>query len=172
MQRKAIAGGELPLGHARSLGVSDALQLELAPVQLPWLIDELEEMRGPLEEEVQRAGAGCAASGPNETDRRDLEYELRLLRLMRARLPAASHQEPFVFIGPSGMVQDVVHGTMRNVAGALSELASGRVSDDPESRAGLRDTAAAAAAWVDTFLECQAVVGFKFDPHADPMTAW
>jgi hypothetical protein len=172
MQSEPIAVGVPPSGSVSGLGVCDALRVELQPVQVSWLVDELEEMRGPLEEEVQRAGAGCAASGPNETDRRDLEYELRLLRLMRARLPAASHQEPFVFIGPSGMVQDVVHGTMRNVAGALSELASGRVSDDPESRAGLRDTAAAAAAWVDTFLECQAVVGFKFDPHADPMTAW
>ena len=56
------------------LGVCDALRLELAPVQLPWLADELDEMRGPLDEALARARADDAAE-----DAAGHKYELRLL---------------------------------------------------------------------------------------------
>jgi hypothetical protein len=169
MQRKPIAVGDPPSGRARGLGVSYVLELELAPIQLPWLIDELDELRGPLEEELQRERAACEASGEDGTEQLDAkEYELRLLRLMRARLPSYAGDQPVHFVGPSGMVETVVRGVMRNVASAVSELASERRPDE----IALRDAAAAAAAWASSLVDCLEVVGFNFDPEAYPMRSW
>ena len=73
------------------LGVCDVWRLELTAEQWPWLVDELEELRGPLEEALQRAYAEQVLHRTDaladEISAR--EYELRLVRLMRAQLPAA-----------------------------------------------------------------------------------
>lgn len=143
------------------LGVCDALRLELAPVQLPWLVDELDEMRGPLEEALLRARADEAAD-----DVAAHEYELRLLRMMRAQL---ADGRTTVFVGPTGMVDEAVGGAMRNVVGALAELVGDRDVADGER---LRETAAAADAWVRTFVDLRAVVAFNFDPEAEPSRPW
>jgi hypothetical protein len=143
------------------LGVCDALRLELAPVQLPWLADELDEMRGPLEEALLRARAGESAD-----EAAAHEYELRLLRMMRAQL---ADDRTTVFVGPTGMVDEAVRGAMRNVVGALAELVGDRDAADGER---LRETAAAADAWVRTFVDLRAVVAFNFDPEAEPSRPW
>ena len=143
------------------LGVCDALRLELEPVQLPWLADELDEMRGPLEEALARA-----REAGSEDEATAHAYELRLLRMMRAQL--GDRPAPLVFVGPTGMVDEAVHGTMRNVVGALAELAHGSAADPRR----LRDAAAAADAWVRTFLDLRAVVAFNFDPEAEPSRPW
>lgn len=143
------------------LGVCDALRLELAPVQLPWLADELDEMRGPLEEALARARADDATD-----DAAGHEYELRLLRMMRAQL---ADERSTVFVGPTGMVDEAVGGAMRNVVGALSELVHDREAADAER---LRETAEAANAWVRTFVDLRAVVAFNFDPDAEPSRPW
>jgi hypothetical protein len=161
MQTEPIAGGAVPSGTVHGLGVCDALRIELLPVQLPWLIDELEEMRGPLEEAL-----GCASPGDEAAA---LRYELRLLRRLRAQLPPAGHAGPFTLVGPAVMVGEVVRGTLRNVAAALAELAQARPAADPEP---LRATAAAAAAWTRTCLDCRAVEAFSFDPEAEPHGIW
>ena len=143
------------------LGVCDALRLELAPVQLPWLADELDEMRGPLDEALARARADDAAE-----DAAGHEYELRLLRMMRAQL---ADERSTVFVGPTGLVDEAVRGAMRNVVGALSELVHDREVADAER---LRETADAANAWVRTFVDLRAVVAFNFDPEAEPSRPW
>jgi hypothetical protein len=143
------------------LGVCDALRLELTPVQLPWLADELDEMRGPLEEALLRARADEAAD-----DAAAHEYELRLLRMMRAQLV---DDRSTVFVGPTGLVDEAVRGAMRNVVGALSELVHDRGAADGDR---LLETAAAANAWVRTFVDLRAVVAFNFDPEAEPSRPW
>jgi hypothetical protein len=148
-------------GTVCGLGVCDALKLELAPVQLPWLADELDEMRGPLEEALLRARAEESAD-----EAAGHEYELRLLRMMRAQLV---DDRSTVFVGPTGMVDEAVRGAMRNVVGALSELVHDRDRADEER---LRETAAAANAWVRTFVDLRAVVAFNFDPEAEPSRPW
>src|SRR5688572_5440631 len=103
-------------GTVRGVGLSDALILELEAVQVPWLVDELDEMRPPLEEEWQRATDAFAAS-TDERDREELEereYELTLLRMMHDGLPASHHDTPVTFAGPSGLVSDAVRGAMQN----------------------------------------------------------
>jgi hypothetical protein len=148
-------------GTVCGLGVCDALRLELAPVQLPWLADELDEMRGPLEEALLRARADESAD-----EAAGHEYELRLLRMMRAQLV---DDRSTVFVGPTGMVDEAVRGAMCNVVGALSELVHDRDGADEER---LRETAAAANAWVRTFVDLRAVVAFNFDPEAEPSRPW
>lgn len=149
----------VPTGTVHGLGVSDALRLKLQPVQIPWLVDELEEIRGPLEETLRIASANSDAEVVEE-----VEYRLRLLRKLRGELPEGEHGEFVLFTGPSGMVLDAVEGTMDNVVAALAEQVARR---KPNAR--LRDTAAAAHAWVETFLDCKAVEGFDFDPTSDPI---
>jgi hypothetical protein len=171
MQAEAIAGGATSSGTVRGLGVCDALSVELQPCQLPWLIDELEEMRGPLEDELQRLRCGCDGGDREELERS--EYELRLLRMVRAQLPGAGRQErPVELVGPSGMIGEVALNTMRHVVDVLSDLAHARPAADPQVAARLRDTAAAANAWVRTVLDCRAVEAFSLDPDADPTAAW
>jgi hypothetical protein len=162
-------GGSVPFGSVCGLGVTDALRLDLAPVQLAWLIDELEEIRGPLEEELQRARARCADDpGELAADKLDAsEHELRLLRMMRAQLPASDHGGRVAFVGPTEMVLDLARETMRNVVDALSELVRGKAMCDPDWHDRVRHTAEAAIAWVQTFLECENVELFRFDPAGE-----
>ena len=55
MHDQRIAGRER--ASVSGLGVCDVWRLELTAEQWPWLMDELEEIRGPLEEELRRAWA-------------------------------------------------------------------------------------------------------------------
>ena len=66
MQDQGIAGlpgASVPSGSASGLGVCDVWRLELSAGQWPWLADELDELRGPLEEELQRARMARERSG-------------------------------------------------------------------------------------------------------------
>jgi hypothetical protein len=138
------------------LGVCDALRVQLAPVQLSWLIDELEELRGPLEEQLQRVPAGA--------DREALMIELAVLRRLRAQVPAADGDTGAVLCGPAETVATLVRGALRNSVAALAELVHGPLRSDSVTREELRRTAAAAAAWTTTYLDRQAIEGYAFDP--------
>jgi hypothetical protein len=174
MQGELIAIDAPAALRVGGLGVCDALRVELDAVQLPWLIDVLEEMRGPLEEQLQRARADHERDNDEDTARElnEREYELRLVRLMRSRLAIPSDASPVTFVGPSAMVFDVVVATMRNVTATLGELAEGRAGNGHERDDHLRLAAAAALAWVDTFVACRAVTSFNFDGDADPGRQW
>jgi hypothetical protein len=165
MQRKPIGVGDPPAGSVRGLGVCDALELELLPVQVPWLIDQLEELRGPLEEQLQRE----VATEPADEGRVEaIEYGLRLLRLIRESLPSSGSTDAVRFVGPSGMVERVARGTLVDAASTVSELAAA----DPLDLIALRDALAAAAAWATSLLACTQVTGYGFDPEADPAQQW
>lgn len=172
MQSEATAIHVPPSGGVSGLGVCDALRLELEPVQVPWLIDELDVLRAALEEAAHLA-LGDAQSGADQADDAlcEREYELELLRRMRAGLLEAVGSEPTVFVAPSVMADRVVRASMRSVAAALSELADGHVHGERD-HGRLERTAEAASAWVQTFLDCQAVTSFNFDPSADPGRQW
>ena len=166
MQSEPIAITAPPSGRVRGLGVCDALRLELDAVQVPWLIDELEETRGPLEEELQHVGE-------DENGQRErCLYELRLLRLMRAQLPAADHTGPAVWHGPSGMVCELAHATLARVAETLAEFVGQGRGATAEGRERLRELGAAVQAWAHTVADCHDVELFRFDPDADPHARW
>ncbi|MGH2944723.1 MAG: hypothetical protein ACRDPC_00315 [Solirubrobacteraceae bacterium] len=165
------AGASAPGRSVSGLGVCDVWRVELSAVQWPWLVDELEAARGPLEEALQRAWAEQAvddgeAVAENVAAR---EYELRLVVMMRAQLPAHDHEEGVVFVGPADLLRELVSGTLRRVVDALGDCVDAQRLTDAESRERLVVTAEAAEAWARTFVECQKVETFHFDPDADPM---
>jgi hypothetical protein len=69
------------------------------------------------------------------------------------------------------MVLELIRDTMRHVVDALTALVHEKAVGDPAWGARVRETAEAASAWVQTFLDCKAVERFRFDPEADPVAA-
>lgn len=167
MRDQGIAEGVSVSG----MGVCDAWRLELSAVQWPWLLDELDEVRGPLEEALRRAWAQQAADDSEAvTDEvATLEHELRLVRRIRAQLPAADHAERVVFVGPAEQLRNLVRGTLRNVVDALNDALNSQRLGDRDARQGLIDTARAASEWVRTFADCQELERFSFDADDDPL---
>ena len=153
------------------LGVCDVWRLELTAVQWPWLMDELEEIRGSLEEELRRAWAQQAvddsAGAAQEVTAR--EYELRLMRLMREQLPAGGHGG-VVFVGPAELLRELVPAVLSNVVDVLSSCVAELRPTEAESRARLLKTAAAADAWARTLIDCLEFEAFSLDPRADPVS--
>ena len=175
MQDQRIAGlpgASVASGSVSGLGVCDVWRLELSAVQWPWLADELDELRGSLEEQLQRARAAHDVD-PSDNTAEELsarEYELRLLRAMRAQLPACNYRGGVVFVGPAELVRGLVAGTLCNVVRALSELVGApRRLSDRKARALLGGTADAARSWAQTFVDCQELEDFTFGPAAHPL---
>jgi hypothetical protein len=175
MQDQGIAGlpgASVPSGSVSGLGVCDVWRLELSAVQWPWLADELDELRGPLEEELQRARVAHDVD-PDDNTADELsarEYELRLLRAMRAQLPACDYRGAVMFVGPAQLVRGLVAGSLCNAVGALSELAGApRRLSDRKARGRLAATADAARSWAQTFVDCQELEDFSFEPPGDPL---
>ena len=155
MQGNRIGNDGSAAARVRGLGVCDVLRVELAAVQVPGLIAELEELRGPLEEQRLRAVA--------EDDVDEVEHRLACVRGMRAQLPRSDEAAPVVLVGPADLVLETARGAARNAADELAE-ALRRSADDPEA---VRERAAVALAWVDTWMDCRAVESFSFEPEAD-----
>jgi hypothetical protein len=150
-------------GSVRGLGVCDVLRLELLPVQLARLIDELDRRCGDHLD---------VPAAPRPDEGMDAEhYELWLLRRMRAELPDRDHAARFGWSGPTGLLTDVVRACLRTAAAELAALAA----DLPRGRgpnSQLAALASEAAAWTSTVLDCAAVESFTFDPRADPARSW
>jgi hypothetical protein len=169
MQGNRIGIDGSAAARVRGLGVCDVLRVELAAAQVPGLIAELEELRGPLEEERLRAvGAldrseASSDSAVAEHDVDEVEHRLACLRGMRAQLPRSDEAAPVVLVGPADLVIETARGAARNAADELAE-ALRRSADDLEA---IRERAAIALAWVDTWMDCRAVEGFSFEPDAE-----
>ena len=167
MQDHGIAGPAR--ASVSGLGVCDVWRLELSAIQWPWLRDELDEVRGPLEEELRQAWAKETVDDTEAAAARvaALEHELRLVRQMRAELPASDHGDGVVFVGPAELVRELVSGTLRNVVDALSDRVTAQRLGDQAARRRLVDTARAASEWSRTFVDCHELEVFSFDA-ADP----
>lgn len=86
--------------------------------------------------------------------------------MMRAQLPEAERDGGVSFAGPPELVVDLVRGTVRNVVAAFGEFVHGKAAGDPAWHGHVRVMNDAATAWIQTFLDCEAVVLFSFDPEA------
>ena len=159
----------VPAGSVTGLGICDALRIELRAVQVPWLMDELDETWIALKEERRRSAATTASTGSSddEDELNALEYRLYLLQLIRRQL-RANPAEPIAVVGPGDMMSDLVRGTTLHVIETLAELAHVRSIRDADSEERLADAAEAAAAWVQTVRDCDAVELSNFDSDADP----
>jgi hypothetical protein len=204
-----------PLGSVHGLGESHALRVDLQPVQLPWLADEIDTLRATIREEhglaVSRHDelppAADGAEAEAEVDRR--AYQLRVLAMIREQLPLSSavaaasiaspwedHDElawelaritaPVTVVGPARAMLVLIRGSARNVADALSEALQGPRSDTrvalspallwPEwtrttaaVASRLRDMAAAAEAFTDTYVSAVLQQSYSFDPDHYPV---
>jgi hypothetical protein len=123
------------------LGVCDVLRAELAAVQRDGLARTLDA----------RIAAAAQEQRP-------------LLDRLRAQLP--DHPEPFVLIGPAGLVLELVRDCL---AGAVEALAP---QLGPAWSPTLARAAETAGAWIATGLDGHAVEAYCFEPGADPAHAW
>jgi hypothetical protein len=152
-----------PLSSVHGLGESHALRVDLQPVQLPWLADEIDTLRATIREEHQRAvshhdelpPSARRAEAEAEVDRR--AYQLRVLAMIRDQVPLSSavvgasiaspwgeHDElawelaritaPATVVGPARAMLVIVRGATRNVADALSESLRGPSSTPRAAR--------------------------------------
>jgi hypothetical protein len=207
-----------PIGHVHGLGESRALRVDLQPVQLPWLADEIDTLRDSIEEELalERARYDALTSASKEASNADAElhrrsYQLQVLGMVRDQLPLdapavaacvaspwdqpndlaleiARITGPVTVIGPARGMLVLIRGAARNVADALGEALRGPqpsalgherhgyAAHWPESiRVGpavvnrLRDVAAAAEAFTNTYVAAVAQQSYSFDPEYDPI---
>jgi hypothetical protein len=157
-QAPSPANPSPPLDSVHGLGESHALRVDLQPVQLPWLADEIDTLQGTIREEHERVLARCEelslvgqrAEADAEVHRR--AYQLRVLAMIREQLPVSSavaaasiaspweaHDEivwelaritaPVTVVGPARAMLVLVRGSARNVADALGEALRGPRSD-------------------------------------------
>ncbi|MEA2364358.1 MAG: hypothetical protein QOD71_3503 [Thermoleophilaceae bacterium] len=205
-----------PLRTVHGLGESHALRVDLQPVQLPWLADEIDTLRASIREEHERVlarsdelpPAANRAEAEAEVHRR--AYQLRVLAMIREQLPLSSavaaaaiaspwqdHDElvwelaritaRVTVLGPARAMLVLMRGSARNVADALGEALRGPRSDTraapvrpallwpewtrttPAVASRLRDMAAAAQAFTDTYVSAVLQQSYSFDPDHDPV---
>jgi len=89
------------VGNVRGLGESHALSVDLRAVQLPWLADEIAELRGSIEEGLARERAHHDQLTAGDEDPRSPEvleasaevarrgYQLEVLAMIREQLPVS-----------------------------------------------------------------------------------
>jgi hypothetical protein len=167
MQSQRIAEASALSGSVRGLGVCDAMRVELAAEQLPGLAKQLEAHSVALQDEIERRTVALIPRdlrGAAQLD--EAENELRLIELLRGELPGETSQ-PFVVIGPAGPIGVMGRGAMSHAVEALSELVLATGRHDAGGRDRLTGAAAAAIAWVRTYVDAQAVEDFSFDTERD-----
>jgi hypothetical protein len=187
MQRDPIDGGAYGVGSGsvvpnpskvRGLGLCDVLRVELEPCQIAGAIEELEEWRGPLSETFEQARTRwdevADKESPGELGRRDEEelsrsaYALHVLSRLRAQLPTIDHDERVVVVGPASMVSHFIAGAARSAVDDLADSVRSRLQAGGEKEAKLRAALAAVNAWLDTYMECEALEWYLFDPPYAP----
>ena len=174
VQRSSIA-------RVQGLGVADALRVELEPCQVPWLVDEIDALRDVVEDALEHerarweavSGASRRARLPGAVEVEDeldrIRYEARVLEMIRDQVVGRPNGEgPVAVFGPARIMAELVRGTVRHVAATLGELLQAEPRSDAGARAELVRTAAVAGVWTETYVACQAVEWFSFDPAADP----
>ena len=168
-------------GRVLGLGVTDLLRVELEPAQIPSLVEQLAVTRGVCESAVVRDEARWEESPAFQKEIRpasvvevakDLDasrFDLRALDVIRRQLRGGDGGEPSVttIIGPSRIVAELVRETARRVAVSLNDLLEKPPRGDVDAQANLERAAVAAKAWVETYVECEAVVWSRFE--IDPM---
>jgi hypothetical protein len=150
-------------GTVRGLGVTDAFLLELQAVQRPLLEQQLRAMAKAIRIRIDQLGHAERLA--------DTSYELQLIRMMQTRLATTPRGKTFEFIGPSGLVGELVHACFTTALSALAALINGESAAKPDP-AAVDHAISAAGAWLATFVDLRSVVCFCFDPGADPSAAW
>jgi hypothetical protein len=135
----------------RGLGACEALELALAPEQLPGLEAELDELRGAHLEGLAHAA-----------ERRDAERVERHRRTLEA-LARLERRGGGTVAGPAPLVAELARGAALAAAEALTAAVT--ASERP---ATLRERATAAAAWAETVAACDELCAIRADYAAHP----
>ena len=123
-----------------------------------------------IPESARRARLPRTVEVEEELDR--IRYEARVLETIRRQVvERPGGESTVVVVGPSRIVAELVRGTARRVVEDLGELLQAEPRDDAAARAELVRSAAAAWAWVETYVGCQAVEWFSLEPDADTQDA-
>lgn len=170
-----------PVGTVVGLGVTDALRVEFQPCQMDGLLDELDELAGPLGESYERARqrwveiSQIADKGwpPSvaaaEHELSAAAYKLRAVAALRAQVPSTEPTTPVVVVGPTDLLTIVVAGAAQHAGATLVQAVDEADCRDPHAPERLRRRAAAAHAWAETYADCRTVESFSFDPAWDPV---
>ena len=70
--------------------------------------------------------------------------------------------------GPASALSDLIAVAARNAVDDLGEATRASPSTGEDARARLRAAVTAVVAWLDTYIECQALEWVSFDPPCDP----
>jgi hypothetical protein len=169
------------IGSVQALGLSDVLQVELQPGQVVGFADELAELRGPLVEAYESAlerwltsshfGSGGREPGGAEEKLSAAAYALRLHAAMTSQMPQTPTDEPLVVVGPATAMSEIIDGAARSAADEVAGLLRQSPVPPAELPAVLRDRAAVLAAWIETYIDREAVESYRFDPNWDPVEA-
>ena len=162
-------------GKVLGLGVTDLLRVELEPVQVPAFVEQLAVTRRVCADEVARDEVRWEAmpewqrvSRPPRVVEagKDLDasrFNLRALDVIGSQLrPDGDDLAIKTIIGPSRIVSELVRETAQRVVLALNERLEERPRGDAAARERLLQTAVAASAWVETFVDCEAIEWFRF----------
>jgi hypothetical protein len=151
----------------------------LQPCQRVGLIDELEELNGPMREAFDaardrwkdllslKAGEPLHEATLAEATLESKAYALRVVAAIQSQVPAGVTEEPFEIVGPATMVSNLIEGAVRNAADRLGESLRSPSRPNAQTRGRLRELAVAVCAWVETYVDCQAVEWYSFDPNWD-----
>lgn len=175
---RAVFAATVPeLTRVQGLGLCDAIRVVLAPCQIAGLIEELEERRGPLTEAFEHArtrwdelaerDGGAAVRLGEEISKS--AYAQRVLTMVRGQLPTATHEAPVSIVGPASMISSIVAAVAVNAVEDLAELVRQSLRTDVRAQRRLVDATTTVAAWVETYIECEALEWFNFDPAWDPV---
>jgi hypothetical protein len=155
----ARANPSPPIGRVHALGESHAVRVDLEPVQVPWLADEVETLAAVVGGAF--VVARMAEDRPSEDEDRR-RYQLRVLAMIREQLPinaeavqaiiagpwqdaddstleVARITAPVTVIGPARAMLVLVRGAARNVADALGEALRGPAPTPVSSETGSPD---------------------------------
>jgi hypothetical protein len=172
-----VLAREQTCSSVHGFGLCDALRVELQPCQIAGAIEELEERRGPLNEAFERARtrwdavadeARSADSVAVEEELSRSAHALHVLSALRGQLPTAQHDAALTIVGPATTISELVAATARNAVDDLAELIRESPKTDERAQTKLREATAAVAAWVKTYIDCEALEWFTFDPEPGP----
>ena len=169
-------------GRVLGLGVTDVLRIELAPEQVPSLVEQLDVLRDVYKDSVSHDRARCEAirdfarearlprAIQAEKDLDASEFDLEALDIIASQVREVDCDQPgpVTIHGPSRIIAELVREATLQAAAKLNELLASAPRNEADAREQLVAAGAAVKAWTEIYVECAAVEWFKFDLDPAP----
>jgi len=92
-----------------------------------------------------------------------------MLTMVGGQLPATTHDAPVSIVGPAAMRSSIIAAAVISATDDLAEIVRHSPCSNLEAQARLHVATTAVAASVETYIECEALDWFNFDPAWDPV---